>query len=80
MRAVPCKDDIRNAAMKRIKVLILLDPEATRLGSSLIQQTQELKDDGYIMQSLSDAFRRPASSTLQKRALSPGADLSIPGA
>ena len=70
MRAVQSNDDIRNAAMKRSKVLILLDPEATRLGSSLIQRTQELKEDGYIMQSLSDAFRRPASSTLQKRALS----------
>ena len=70
MRAVPCNDDIRNAAMKRLKVLILLDPEATRLGASLIQQTQELKEDGYIMQSLSDAFRKPASATLQKRALS----------
>ena len=70
MRAVPCQDDIRNAAMKRLKVLVLLDPEATRLGASLIQQTQELKEDGYIMESLSDAFRKPASSTLQKRALS----------
>ena len=70
VRAVPCNDDIRNSAMKRLKVLILLDPEATRLGTSLVQQTLELKDDGYIMQSLSDAFRKPASSTLQKRALS----------
>ena len=70
MRAVQCKDDIRNAAMKRLKVLILLDPEATKLGASLLKQTQELKEDEYIMQSLSDAFRKPASATLQKRALS----------
>ena len=70
MRTAPCKDHIRHAAMKRIRVLILLGPEATRLGASLIKQTQELSEEEYIMQSLSDAFRKPASATLQKRALS----------
>ena len=70
MRAAPCKDDIRSSAMKRLKVLILLDPEATKLGASLLKQTQELREDEYIMQSLADAFRKPASATLQKRALS----------
>ena len=49
---------------------MLLDPEATALGSSLVDQGKALASDEDIMQSLSDAFRGKASLTLQKRSLS----------
>ena len=63
-------DELRAGALKRLKVLVLLDPEGTQLGLSLLQKTLALKDDDDIRQSLSDAFRGKASTTLQKRALS----------
>ena len=52
---------------KRLKVPVLLDPEGTQLGLSLLQKTMALKDDDEIRQSLSDAFKGKASS---KRGLS----------
>ena len=68
---VPKSDaDIRDSALKRLKMLILLDPEATSLGCSLVEQGKALSPDEDIMQSLSDAFRPKASLTLQKRSLS----------
>ena len=68
---IPVSDDeLRACALKRLKVLVLLDPEGTQLGLSLLQKTMALKDDDEIRQSLSDAFKGKASSTLQKRGLS----------
>ena len=68
---IPKSDaDIRDSALKRLKMLILLDPEATSLGCSLVEQGKALSPDEDIMQSLSDAFRPKASLTLQKRSLS----------
>ena len=68
---IPVSDDeLRASALKRLKVLVLLDPEGTQLGQSLLQKTMALKDDDEIRQSLSDAFKGKASSTLQKRGLS----------
>lgn len=68
---VPKTDaDIRDSALKRLKTLVLLDPEATALGSSLVEQGKALASDEVIMQSLADAFRGKASLTLQKRSLS----------
>ncbi|CAE7467862.1 unnamed protein product, partial [Symbiodinium necroappetens] len=67
---VPKTDaDIRDSALRRLKTLVLLDPEATALGSSLVDQGKAAADED-IMQSLSDAFRGKASLTLQKRSLS----------
>ena len=62
--------DIRDSALKSLKMLILLDPEATALGCSLVEQGKALAPDENIMQSRSDAFRPKASHTLQKRSLS----------
>ena len=68
---IPVSDDeLRAGALKRLKVLVLLDPEGTQLGMSLLQKTLTLKDDDEIRQSLSDAFKGKASTTLQKRGLS----------
>ena len=68
---VPKTDaDIRDSALRRLKTLVLLDPEATALGCSLVDQGKALASDEDIMQSLSDAFRGKASLTLQKRSLS----------
>ena len=68
---IPISDDeLRAGALKRLKVLVLLDPEGTQLGMSLLQKTLTLKDDDEIRQSLSDAFKGKAATTLQKRGLS----------
>ena len=68
---IPVSDDeLRAGALKRLKVLVLLDPEGTQLGMSLLQKTLNLKDDDEIRQSLSDAFKGKAATTLQKRGLS----------
>ena len=59
---IPKSDaDIRDSALKRLKMLILLDPEATSLGCSLVEQGKALSPDEDIMQSLSDAFRPKAT-------------------
>ena len=36
---------LKNSAMKRLKVLFLLDPEATQLGARLLKQSQDLMED-----------------------------------
>ena len=59
-----------NDALKRLKVLILLDPEATALGRSLLKMGLQLEDEEKIGQSIADAFRAKASTTLQKRSFS----------
>ena len=69
-RVVRSEDEVRDSALKRLKVLVLLDPEATALGQSLLRMGMELEEDEKISQSISDAFRAKASTTLQKRALS----------
>ena len=69
-RVVRSEDEIRDAALQRLKVLILLDPEATALGRSLLKMGMELEGEEKIGQSIADAFRAKASTTLQKRAFS----------
>ena len=69
-RREPLDEDIRCRALGRFRDLILQDPLATQLGTSLRGRLQhgELHDE--VDQSFRDAFRLKASSTLQKRAAS----------
>ena len=46
---IPKSDaDIRDSALKRLKMLILLDPEATSLGCSLVEQGKALSPDEIL--------------------------------
>ena len=68
MRAPASEEQIRAAALKRLKLLVCLDPTASKLGMSLLDQMQNLCDDETVARSISDAFRAKASQTLIKRA------------
>ena len=61
-------DDIRNEAMRKLKAFILLDPEATDLGDTLLDGLGRLKPPEEVAQTFLDSFAAKASSTLQKRA------------
>lgn len=63
-------EDIRRMALRRLQDIILQDPLATQLGSSLSSMLNRLGDYSEVAQSFSDCFRMKASSTLQKRASS----------
>ena len=69
-RREPLDEDIRRLALHKFKDLVLQDPLATQLGTSLrgCFDTGFLHED--IDQSFRDAFRMKASSTRQKRASS----------
>jgi len=68
MKAPASEEQIRAAALKRLKVLVCLDPTASKLGMSLLDHLHNLCDDDVIIRSISDAFRAKASQTLIKRA------------
>ena len=63
-------EDIRRKALLRFRDLILQDPLATQLGTSLHGHVQQGGLDDEIDQSFRDSFRMKASATLQKRAAS----------
>ena len=69
-RREPLDEDIRRLALQKFRDLVLQDPLATQLGTSLRGRFDggSLHED--IDQSFRDAFRMKASSTLQKRASS----------
>ena len=60
--------DERTHALKRLKFLIMWDPDSTSLASSLSGAATRLMDDALVQQSFSDAFRSKATGTLLKRA------------
>ena len=63
-------EDVRRAALDKLRSLLVLDAEATHLGRSLQQIANRTSSPDLIEQSVSDCFRSKASSTLQKRASS----------
>eukprot|EP00435_Cladocopium_sp_Y103_P066984 s704_g29.t1 len=69
-RKEPLDEDIRRQALLKFRDVVLQDPLATQLGTSLVGQVNRgvLHDD--VDQSFRDCFRAKASSTLQKRAAS----------
>ena len=69
-RREPVDEDIRCRAMTRFKDLLLQDPLATQLGTSLRGRLCQGGHHDDIEQSFTDCFRLKASSTLQKRAAS----------
>lgn len=69
-RREPLDEDIRRKALMRLGDLILQDPLATQLGTCLRGQVEQGEMHDNVEQSIRDAFRMKASSTLQKRAAS----------
>lgn len=63
-------EDVRRAALDRLRSLLVLDVSATHLGLSLQQIADRTSSPELIEQSVKDCFRAKASSTLQKRASS----------
>ena len=53
--------DERTHALKRLKFLIMWDPDTTNLASSLSGAATRLMDDALVQQSFSDAFRSKAT-------------------
>ena len=62
-------DHNRSAALERWKVLVLSSGEATALGKAILE-AQRAEDAAAVDVSISDAFRRKATSTLKTRAAS----------
>ena len=62
-------DHNRSAALERWKVLVLSSGDATALGKAILQ-AQRAEDASAVDASISDAFRRKATSTLRTRAAS----------
>jgi len=69
-RREPLDEDIRCRALLRFRDIILQDPLATQLGTSLRGRLQHGDLHDEVDQSFRDTFRMKASSTLQKRAAS----------
>ena len=62
-------DHNRSAALERWKVLVLSSGDATSLGKAILE-AQRADDSSAVDASISDAFRRKATSTLRARAAS----------
>ena len=63
-------EEVRRAALDRLRSLLVWDTGATRLGLSLQKIADRTSSPELIDQSVRDCFRAKASSTLQKRASS----------
>jgi hypothetical protein len=69
-RREPLEEDIRRKALSKFRSIILQDPLATQLGTSLHSNFVSGFGHDGIEQSFRDCFRMKAASTLQKRAAS----------
>ena len=63
-------EDLRRVALAKLRDIILQDPLATQLGTSVHNLMQAGCSHEVALQSIGDCFRMKASSTLQKRASS----------
>ena len=61
------EEDIRTAALKKMRLVILWDPEVSSLGRSLLSLLGADVNEEAIKKSFSDAFRTKASRTISKR-------------
>ena len=70
VRIARSDDDIRDASIDKLRKILLIDPEATRLGELLVPSKGEPLDDHEIKRSIDQAFSKKSSGTLYKRACS----------
>ena len=63
-------EDLRRVALAKLRDIILQDPLATQLGTSVHNMLNAGCSHDIVLQSISDCFRMKAASTLQKRSSS----------
>ena len=61
------EDSVRANCLQKLRSMILLDPNATELGSSLVDAAGSLMEENLIVRSFIDSFAPKATSTLLKR-------------
>ena len=61
VRVARSDDDLRDASIGKIQKIILIDPEATRLGELLVPRSSRPLDDREIKRSIEQAFSRKSS-------------------
>ena len=61
-------DQVRWEAMRKLKTLVLADPEASKLGTCLVSAVKLFTPESHWESSFSDAFHGKAVATLAKRA------------
>ena len=61
-------DDIRDVSISKLQKIILIEPEATRLGELLVPSRGKPLDEREIRRSIDQAFSQKSSGTLYKRA------------
>ena len=62
------EDELRSRALNKFKVLVSLDPHATKIGRSMLDALGRLEDNDTMMHILSDSLATKATGTLTKRA------------
>eukprot|EP00435_Cladocopium_sp_Y103_P066529 s421_g28.t1 len=68
VRVVRSDDDLRDASIAKLQKLILIDPQATRLGDLLAPLDAKPMTEMEVRKSIEHAFSKKSSSTLYKRA------------
>lgn len=61
------EDMVRRKCLQKLRSLILIDPPATQLGSSLLSAAGTLANEDEVAQSFKDAFASKSTATLEKR-------------
>ena len=67
MSLVSSEDDLRSKALSRFRTMVLMDPNATRLGRTLVNFAGSLEPAEVITQIFSDVFAPKSTGTLMKR-------------
>ena len=67
---VKSDDDARFEALRKFKVLIMLEPDASQLGRTLLAEASLLKQNAELLATFSDAFASKSTAALVKRASS----------
>ena len=68
---VKSDDDARFEALRKFKVLIMLEPDASQLGRTLLAEASLLKQNAELLATFSDAFASKSTAALVKRAFKP---------
>ncbi|CAE7253322.1 unnamed protein product [Symbiodinium sp. CCMP2592] len=66
-RMARSEDQLRSAALARIKEIVLYDPNDSKLGRSLLETSGMLVPEHQLAMTFMDAFARKSTSTLSKR-------------
>ena len=67
---VKSDDDARFEALRKFKVLIMLEPDASQLGRTLLAEASLLKQNAELLATFSDVFASKSTAALVKRASS----------